>query len=379
MGSSKEINSWNEQWRSNPAYAQILTAMGVDPSKQIKLSKSQQKTLQSTVESQFGFKFPKGVEIDAAGNMNEDEGFGKQLKKWGPIIGQAALAIGTGGLSLPAQLAINAGVGAATGGLTGGKKGALLGGAVGAGSALGANYFGNLLKGAKGVTGAANTATSTADGLLATTTPEWATKAALSGAVRPAAGLGSMAGVTGAGMGGFNSIVQSLGKKALSGKGLDILSGALGKSSDAMASNRGASADLEADKLRTTQSAENNYFTSLLQKAAEQRASAGDAWKRMLQTGYLTSPANQRIQTPGFSTYSKPIAGPTANMVEMAGDPAMAAALKSRANFTYDPFNGATPTRTPDFSGIDKNMKMGGWEKLLGIGGTAAKIGSLFF
>lgn len=40
----------------------------------------------------MNFRFPKGVEIDSALNMNEDEGFGKQLKKWGPLAGAAALA-----------------------------------------------------------------------------------------------------------------------------------------------------------------------------------------------------------------------------------------------------------------------------------------------
>lgn len=354
MSSSKEINSWNEQWRANPLYTQILSSVGVDPSKGVKLSKSQQKQVQAAVEAKMGFKFPKGVEIDAAGNMNEDEGFGKQLKKWGPIVGAGALAA----FGIPGLM---------PGLLTGG------GAAAGAGTA-------------------ATSAANTGSGLLATSTPAWATQAALSGTIAPAAGMG--AGLTAAELGvssvapgmvgsmagkGFSGVAANLAKKALTSKGLDLISGGLSKSAAGMAANRGAKADIGMQQARLNQAQESNYFDTLAKGEQLKAQAAGDAWKRLLQTSYLTSPASQRIQTPGFSTYSKPIAGPTASQVAVAGDPAMQAALRARANFTYDPFGGQTPNRMIDFSKVDDATKMGGWEKALGIGSTAAKIGSIFF
>lgn len=58
--------------------------------------------------------------------------FWSKLGKGLAIGGNIALPFLTGGLSLPAQIAISSAAGAGTGALTGGKKGALLGGALGA-------------------------------------------------------------------------------------------------------------------------------------------------------------------------------------------------------------------------------------------------------
>lgn len=113
MASSPTINAWNEHWRTTPEYAQILRSIGVDPSRPFKLTDNQRRAVKAQAEKAFGFTFPKGTEIDAAGNMNEDEGFGKQLKKWGPIAAAGALAaFGIPGL-LPGLLT---GGGAAAGG-----------------------------------------------------------------------------------------------------------------------------------------------------------------------------------------------------------------------------------------------------------------------
>lgn len=90
MASSQAINQFNERWRSSPEYARILQQVGARPGQL--LSDQQRQQVQGLVEQAFGMKFPKGVEIDPAGNMNENEGFGKQAKRWGPIAGGAALA-----------------------------------------------------------------------------------------------------------------------------------------------------------------------------------------------------------------------------------------------------------------------------------------------
>lgn len=91
MASSPDINQFNASWRGSPLYRDTLRGMGIDPAKPVKLTDTQRKTLQSTLE-RSGVTFPSGVEIDAAGNMNENEGLGKQVKKWGPLVAAGTLA-----------------------------------------------------------------------------------------------------------------------------------------------------------------------------------------------------------------------------------------------------------------------------------------------
>jgi hypothetical protein len=89
----------------------IFQSLGIAPGRDgdygqnFGLDDRQRKQVQAAIEKELGFQFPGGIEIDPAGNMNENEGVGKQLKKWGPVAGQVALGIATGGMSLPAQLA----------------------------------------------------------------------------------------------------------------------------------------------------------------------------------------------------------------------------------------------------------------------------------
>lgn len=90
MPSDPSINQWNEQWRQSPLYAQGFAAVGGRPG--MPLSDGQRKQLQAFIEQRMGFQFPDGVEIDPTGNMNEDEGFANQARRWGPIVGGAALA-----------------------------------------------------------------------------------------------------------------------------------------------------------------------------------------------------------------------------------------------------------------------------------------------
>lgn len=116
MASDPAINQFNEQWRSSPLYAQGLAAVGANPNGPLHLSDGQRKQLQAFIEQNMGIQFPDGVEVDPAGNMNENEGFGKQLAKWGPIVGGGALAaFGIPGL-IPGLIG---GGGAAAGGAAG--------------------------------------------------------------------------------------------------------------------------------------------------------------------------------------------------------------------------------------------------------------------
>ena len=142
MASSANITALNQQLRSSPDYAQWMQANRIDPSGPIRLSDQQRQSFAAYLRT-HGWSIPKGAEIDPAGNINENEGFGKQAKRWGPIAGQIGLGIATGGMSLPAQLAINAGAGAGIGATQGGWKGAGRGAAIGATSA----YGGHLLRG----------------------------------------------------------------------------------------------------------------------------------------------------------------------------------------------------------------------------------------
>lgn len=87
------VNQWNESWRSSPQYTEIMLSIGVDPTKPMKLTDAQRKIVQARLEQIAGKPFDKGLEIDPAGNMNQNEGFGKQAKKWGPIAGGIALTL----------------------------------------------------------------------------------------------------------------------------------------------------------------------------------------------------------------------------------------------------------------------------------------------
>lgn len=97
MASSPEINRWNEQWRADPRYRQILAKYGINPDYPIHATDKQRKQIQAEVEQVFGFKFKDGVELDPSLNMNENEGFSKYAKDWKTY---AAIGGGMTGLGL---------------------------------------------------------------------------------------------------------------------------------------------------------------------------------------------------------------------------------------------------------------------------------------
>lgn len=295
------------------------------------LNDKQRKAVKAAMERELGFQFPKGIEIDSAGNMNENEGFGKQLKKYGVPAGQIALGMLTGGMSLPAQLALNAAAGAGLGAMDGGWEGALKGGAMGAASA----YGGHLLSGS----GAA--ASSAAKG-------------------------GTTAGAGKVGVGGFllnlgKDIGKDIGKDfAAQGadKLLDAASGGLSGASRTMTANRSNEANMLMSKMAVQERMMND-------RDQAQRLNAGDAWKRLLQANYLKSGG---MQSPGVAgAYSRPAPKVSPDSMKMASDPNLQSALMSRATYQHDPFAGMDTS----FTALDKTAKPGFMEQMLGYGGLA--------
>lgn len=91
----QQLDSFNQQLRANPQYQRFLQSLGVNtnvaPGQAWRLSDQQRKQAESWVKSNIAPL--DGLEIDGSGNANQNEGFGKQLKRWGPIAGGVALSM----------------------------------------------------------------------------------------------------------------------------------------------------------------------------------------------------------------------------------------------------------------------------------------------
>lgn len=138
----KQLDQFNQSLRADPEYRQLLQSMGVNPDAPVKLNGNQRKQIEQWVRAKKG-DIGK-LTIDEAGNVNQKEGFMKELKKWGPIAGGAALTA----FGIP---------GTAFTGLFGGGAGAA---ASGAGSTL-ANTSGSWAPAAMGISGSTGTAAAT--------------------------------------------------------------------------------------------------------------------------------------------------------------------------------------------------------------------------
>lgn len=124
------LDQFNDSLRGSALWQDWMRAHGINLSGPIKLSDAQRKAFQRDLAA-VGVQFDKGMEIDPAGNVNQNEGFGKQLKRWGPIVGGAALAA----FGIPGVLPglIGGGSGAASAGAAAGAAGAAGAGGAGAG------------------------------------------------------------------------------------------------------------------------------------------------------------------------------------------------------------------------------------------------------
>lgn len=153
---------------------------------------------------------------------------------------------------------------------------------------------------------------------------------------------------------------------------IDAIGGGASAAADSMTNNRSQQGNIEAEKLRLNQGQENNYFNTLLDADKQRNQNADSAFKRLLNITYMGSP--ERVTTPGVAgKYSRPIAGVTPAQYDMAQGP-LRDETYNRATYGTDPLGGQMPTRTLDFSALDKTGKSSIWEKLLGIGGSAAQM-----
>lgn len=135
---------------------------------------------------------------------------------------------------------------------------------------------------------------------------------------------------------------------------IDAIGGAASSGAQGMAANRGANADLEVQRQQTN-----------INNESVRNKSAGDAWQQLLRMAYIGAPASQRVQSPGISRYSRPIAGPTAMQQTLANSQMIRKPLLDRASFNYNPV---------DWARLEKQQKQSGWEKVLGIIGAASPI-----
>ena len=259
MASSPELNQWNEGWRQSPRYAEILQSVGVDPSRPFKLSDQQRKQVQSAIEQAQGSAFPQGTEIDPAGNMNENEGFGKQAKKWGPLVGAAAItAFGIPGV-MPGMFG-----GIGTGTAASSATGAAAGGKV----ATGAGFF------------------------------------------RKAAGFLKNP-LMQAGIGAVGSGMSNAANASAHNRGVQL---------EADIAKAGLEQQAERDyygnvvnRAQLEQQAERDYNTQVLKREEEGRAKQANAWEKMNRAASRRD-APSNVNRTMLSPYSKSLAGPSADV-----------------------------------------------------------------
>jgi hypothetical protein len=184
----RTLDSFNDSIRSSPVWQQFMRRYGIDPAR-VNLSDAQRQALQRELE-QSGVQFAKGMQIDPAGNVNQDQGVSAAWNNpWirYPLIGGAAMTgLGAAGIGPMA-------------GLFGGASGAAAGGGAAA---------------AGGTLASSSLPTSALMGGLGN-----GMTAGLGSAVGGGAGLG---GVTAAGAGAAGGLGAGL-KNAASGLGNQML------------------------------------------------------------------------------------------------------------------------------------------------------------
>jgi hypothetical protein len=123
VNSQASIDTFNAQLRGNPEYQAFLRSMGANPSGPLNLSDQQRKMAASWVRNKYGAVG--NLEIDPAGNLNQDEGFSRH-KKWmiPAAIGAGTLGLGAAGIG-PAAGLFGAGGGAGAGAAGGAASGVL--------------------------------------------------------------------------------------------------------------------------------------------------------------------------------------------------------------------------------------------------------------
>lgn len=132
------LDQFNQALRASPAWSDYLRRQGYQrPTEQaIKLNDRQRKGLQRELEA-TGMVFPKGMEIDPAGHINQDQGMSRlwanPVFRWSVIGGVALASLGAAGW---------------------GPLAGVMGGGGGAGAAVGAGAGASTVAGAAGTAGA---------------------------------------------------------------------------------------------------------------------------------------------------------------------------------------------------------------------------------
>lgn len=188
-----ELDRFNDQLRASAAWQNFMRANGIDLSRPVRLSDQQRKALQTQLQRSGIVTFGKGLEIDQAGNVNQDEGFSKYWNN--PWIRYPVLA----------------------------------GGALATAGALGAGPLAGVFGGGSGAAGAAGAAMPAFDSLPAISSAAGAANAAAIGGApslaallgaAPSAGVGSaVAGGAGA-AGAGNALTRALRAAGLSPRDL---------------------------------------------------------------------------------------------------------------------------------------------------------------
>jgi hypothetical protein len=236
-----EIDKFNAALRTNTQYQAFLSTLGVNLNGPLKLTDSQRKAAAEWVRTNTGTDLGK-LQIDPAGNVNQDEGWSKH-KTWAI---PAAIGVGTMGL------------GAAGIGPMAGIMGAGGGGSAAAGAASG------------GVLASSSVPTSLAMGAV------------------PGIGAGATAaGAAAGGSGAFGTLAGYLrDPRNIAGAAGRMLTGA----ASASAQNRGEQLSAEMSRELLDQSRQRDFQNAALQHEAQGRESAADAYKRERISQYLDSP-----------------------------------------------------------------------------------------
>lgn len=120
--SQGSIDQFNEALRANPEYRAFLQSIGVNPNGPLRLSDSQRRQARGWVRSRYGNVGD--LEVDPAGNLNQDEGFSRHAKWMIPAaIGAGTLGFGAAGMGPLAGLFGGSGSAAGAAGASGAAGG----------------------------------------------------------------------------------------------------------------------------------------------------------------------------------------------------------------------------------------------------------------
>lgn len=254
------INTFNETIRGTDWYQNWFAQKGLNPN-MVKLNEKQRNELKALVEQNSGFKFPKDMKIDPAGNLNEKGGWAG-LPTGVKIALIGAAAVGTAGLAGAFGGAAGVGAGGVGPGLS-----AAAGAPTAASTGMGLGIGGSA--GALGTTGAASTVGT----------------------------LGTVAKVA-SGLGKGGSTMDRIGELMRAG------AGAVGAAGEASAQRRQGQND---DLLRARNqdiSAESNFQGQQLDQAKMEAAQRDEARKALYRASVMKNPGASPENRSGAPTFS---------------------------------------------------------------------------